>query len=51
VLVEEWVLKGSIDGDPRAIEEQERGLGYFVLATDHLDQERVSDLEILNKTT
>jgi transposase len=46
-LVEEWVLKGSIEVDTKAVQEQEKALGYFVLATDHLNQTQVSERDIL----
>jgi transposase len=46
-LLEEWVLEGSLELDTEAIQEEEGALGYFVLATNHLDQADVSDVDIL----
>lgn len=46
-LVEEWVLKGSIEVDTKAVQEQEKTQGYFVLATDHLNHTEVSDGAVL----
>ncbi len=44
---EEWLLQGQLELVTGAVQEQEERLGYFVLATNHLDPGQVSDLEVL----
>lgn len=50
-LVEEWVLEGKVELDTQTLREQEKRLGYFVLATDQLtdqlNEREVSDTEVL----
>ncbi len=45
--VQEWLLQGQLELVPGALQEEEERLGYFVLATNHLDPSQVSDLEVL----